>query len=257
MSKLSDLILSRQDSSFNHLSPKRAKWDEYEDIFFNKLSDRVSGTTKSQVFDPRLSTLAIERSNRVMAQIHTGKVRGISSNDIVGEKLLNLTLDKYVLPNANAQFNFLTKMRMVDLYSNIYGNFFTFNDWDVRQDGYIGPDTWLLNIRDVFHQVGAVSLNDSDYVIIRTWRPLSYFENLKPTQGYKNVGKIVAKLKELSGDKSRRSSNEKSKREENEYPEATEAKAKGFFEVFSMYERDRWADFVVDGGDDGVFREKQ
>ena len=256
MSDLTDTILSRKKIAYDYLSDKRQSWDEYEDIFANKLSDTISAnTTKSRVNDPRLATLAIERSNRVMAQLPTGKIRGISKNDEGAEKLMNLVVDKYVLPNANAQFPFLTKMRMVDLYSNIYGNFFSFVDWDVRKNGYVGPDVWMLNIRDVFHQVGAVSLEDSDYVICRTWRPLSFFENLKSSQGYKNVGKIVNRLKELTGDKSRRTSEEKTRREDEEYPDAQEAKKKGFFEVLSMYERDRWVDFCVDAKDDGVFRD--
>lgn len=254
MSKLTDEIQQRKHASFMALANKREAWDEYEDIFTSKLSDSVSDTTKSQVFDPRLSTLAIERSNRVMAQLPTGKIRGVSKNDEGGEKLMNLVMDKYVLPNANAQFDFLTKMRMVDLYSNIYGNFFTFVDWDVRKNGYTGPDVWLLNIRDVFHQVGAVSLEDSDYVVVRTWRPLSFFENLKKGDGYKNVPAIIKNLKDKTGDKTGRSSDEKSRREDSEYPDSQEANRKGFFEVLSMYEKDRWVDMVPDA--DMVFRDQ-
>jgi hypothetical protein len=48
------------------------------------------------------------------------------------------------------------------MYSNIYGNMFSLIDWDVKPNGYVGPDVWMLNIRDVFPQVGAVSLEDSD-----------------------------------------------------------------------------------------------
>jgi len=254
MSKLTDLIQGRKHAAYMALSNKREMWDEYENIFANKLSDGVSDTTKSQVFDPRLATLAIERSNRVMAQLQTGKVRGVSKNDEAGEKLMNLVVDKYVLPNANAQFDFLTKMRMVDLYSNIYGNFFTFIDWDVKENGYTGPDTWLLNIRDVFHQVGAASLEDSDYVVVRTWRPLSYFESLKKSDGYINVPSIIKKLKDTDGDKATRSSDDKTQRENEQYPDAQAAKDKGFFEVLSMYEKDRWIDMVVDANE--VFRDQ-
>ena len=246
MSELSNQILDRKEAASNYLSTKRDLWDNVEKLFHGQLNDRISTSTKSQVFDPKLSTLTLERSYRVMAQLPTGKVRGISRNDKGSEKLMNLILDKWVSPNANAQFDFLTKLRMVDLYSNIYGNFFSLVDWDVRKNGYMGPDVWLLNIRDVFPQVGAVSLDDSDYVIVRTWRPLSYFENLKKQDGYKNLGSIIPKLEKIAGDRERRSSGDTSKREENQYPEEISAKKSGYFEVLTQYEKDRWVDYCVD-----------
>lgn len=246
MSKLRTEILDRQHAAFNYLKEKRELWDEMENLFHNKLSSKITDTTKSQVFDPKLSTLAMERAYRVMAQVQTGKVIGMSSNDQGDAKLKNLILDKYVIPNANAQFDFLTKMRMVDMYSNIYGNFFTLRDWDVKKNGYVGPDVWLLNIRDVFPQVGAVSIEDSDYIIIRSWRPLSYFESLGKDKEFKNISKIVEKLKDKSGSKGVRDSENTSKRDEDQYPQSDTARKAGYFEVFSQYEGDRWVDFCVD-----------
>jgi len=181
-----------------------------------------------------------------MAQLPTGKVQAISKNDIGTSKLMNLMLDKYIIPNANSQWDFLTKLRMVDRYSGLYGNFFTMVDWSVGTGkGYVGPDIWLLNIRDVFPQVGAVSLEDSDFVIVRTWRPLSFFENLKKQNGYKNIDKIVTILKDKAGSKGDRSAEEKSQRE-GEYPASSPNRKDGFFEILSQYEGDRWVDFCVD-----------
>lgn len=173
--KAKNIILERKEAAYNALTQKRQLWTEYEKIFHNELADSISGSTKSQVFDPKLATMVLEREARVMSQLPTGKVRAMSKNDKFGEKLMNLILDKYVNVNANSQFDLLTKYRMVDRYSNIYGNFFAFVDWRVDKNGYIGPDMWLLNIRDVFPQVGAVSIEDSDYIIVRTWQPFSKF----------------------------------------------------------------------------------
>ena len=247
-------IKTRQQAAFDSLKQKRILWDRSEQLFHNQLNDEISSERKSQVFDPKLSTLTIERSYRVMAQLATGKVRGVSKNDIGGAKLKNLILDKYVVPNANSQFDFLTKLRMADMYSNIYGNFFALIDWVVKPNGYIGPDMWLLNIRDVFPQVGAVSVEDSDYIIIRTWRPLSFFENL-PKDGYKNVDKIITKLKGLSGSKHVRDSENVSKREENQYSDSAPAKGKGYFEVLTQYEGDRWVDYCAEA--DMEFRDQK
>jgi len=249
-------IQREREAAEEYLKDKRVKWDSAEALLHNQLNDKVSTTTRSQVFDPKLSTLAIERSYRVMAQLQTGKVRGISKNDIGDATLKNLVLEKYVIPNANAQFDFLTKMRMVDLYSNIYGNFFTLIDWDVKPNGYVGPDIWLLNIRDVFPQVGAVSLEDSDYVIVRTWRPYSFFEGKKDDKDYKNIAKILVKLKDKSGSKSDRDKGTSvSKREESEYPQSEPAKHRGYFEVLTKYTRKEWVDYCVDANE--VFRERE
>jgi len=237
------IILTRKEAAENWLKTKEDKWTEYEKLFHNELHDSISQSTKSQVFDPKLSTMVLEREARVMAQLPTGKIRAISKNDRFGEKLMNLTLDKYVNPNANSQFDLLTKYRLVDRYSNIYGNFFAFVDWVVNKDGYVGPDLHLLNIRDVFPQVGAVSVEDSDYIIVRTWQPLSYFESLKNNKEFKNIDQVVVKLKDKSAIKQNK---DKDSREEGDYPSDQSVKDKGYFEVLSMYEKDTWTDYVTD-----------
>jgi len=246
MEKLRDQILSRKKVAEDSLITKRELWTEVEKLFHNQLTSSVATSTKSRVFDPKLTTLVLERGYRVMSQLPTGKVRAISTNDQATSTMMNLILDKYIIPHANAQFDFLTKLRMIDIYSNLYGNFFALVDWDIKKNGYVGPDLWLLNIRDIFPQVGAVSIEDSDYIIVRTWKPLSYFEGLSKQNGFKNVGKIITKLKDLSGSKQNRSDDEKSAREKNQYPSAIAAKEAGYFEVLTQYEGDRWVDFCVD-----------
>jgi len=243
MEETKNVILTRKQAAENWLKTKEDKWTEYEKLFHNELYDSVSQSTKSQVFDPKLSTMVLEREARVMAQLPTGKIRAISKNDRFGEKLMNLTLDKYVNPNANSQFDLLTKFRLVDRYSNIYGNFFAFVDWVVNDNGYVGPDLHLLNIRDVFPQVGAVSIEDSDYIIVRTWQPLSYFESLKKNKEFKNISEVITALKNKSVVKQNK---DKDSREEDEFPSDQGVKDKGYFEVLSMYEKDKWTDYVTD-----------
>ncbi len=245
-----NIILTRKEASYNSLAQKREYWEEYEKLFHNELNDTQSQTTKSQVFDPKLSTMVLEREARVMAQLPTGKVKAISKNDKFGEKLMNLVLDKYVNVNANDKFPLLTKYRMVDRYSNIYGAYPVFVDWRVDENGYVGPDMYLLNIRDVFPQPGASSIQDSDYIIIRTWQPISYFENLLKNKEFKNIKEVIEKLKNKAVQKS---DEDKDARESKDYPSTQVAKNTGFFEVLSMYERDKWTDYVTDA--DLVIRE--
>lgn len=246
MSKLGDEIYIEQQNSFDSLKQKRSLWDRSEKLFHGILVDLASEETNSKVFDPKLTTLAIERSYRVMAQMAVGKVKGIGQNDLADAKIKNLLLENYVIPNANAQFSLLTKFRMADMYSSIYGNFFVLIDQDVKKNGYIGPDMWLLNIRDIFPQVGAISLDDSDQIIIRTWRPLSYFKNLKEKDGFKNLDKIISLLEKKPGSKQARDSSNNSKRQEDQYPKTTPSVGSGYYEVLTRFERDRWVDICVD-----------
>jgi len=64
--KLAEQIQSRYQVSFDSLVEKRALWTEAENIFSNKLADGISSKTKSQVIDPKLSTMILEREARVM-----------------------------------------------------------------------------------------------------------------------------------------------------------------------------------------------
>jgi len=250
---ISVTIKSRKETAENYLSTKRELWDEYEDIHYGRLRDKNSTIKKSQVFDHKLSTMVMDRSARVMAQLQVGKVKAISKNDQGSAKLMNLTHDKYIIPNANAQFKFLIKARMVDLQSNMYGAFPVFIDWDVRKNGYAGPDMWMIPIRDFFPQVGATSVEDSDYCIVRTWQPLSWFEGLKGNKEFKNIDQVLVKLRNKSGDK--QSTENKSPRVDAQYTTEQPAKGKGYYEVLSMYEKDRWIDYVTSA--DLVIRDRK
>jgi len=251
--KITQILKDRFDAADRSLPEKRTKWTEYESIFNVTLADQLSGDAKSQVFDPKLPTMLLDRESRVMAQLPTGKVRAMSKNDEGASRFMTLLLDKYVLPNANSQFPFLIKNRMIDRYSNIYGNQFVLIDWVVNENGYIGPDMWLIPIRDVFPQVGAVSIADSDFIIIRTWKPLSFFENMPKGKDYKNQDAIYKKLKDMAGKKDTKESKDQSHREESEYSSSPAAKGAGYYEVLSMYEKDRWVDYCV--GADMEFRD--
>lgn len=241
-------IMDHKTAAESFLAIKNPKWAEAEELFFNISSDKISQTTKSRVYDPRLGNLLIDRSARIMAQLGTGKLKPISGNDAGGAILLNLILDKYVIPNANAQFSLLTKFRMIDLYSGLYGKFYGFIDQDVKANGYVGPDLWLLNLRDVLPQVGPVSMADSDRVVVRSWKSINWFEDIAKanTPGYQNMNLIIERLKEKNGDKQNRTGTEIDRREQEDYPDATPAKGSGMFEVLSMYEKDRWVDYVTD-----------
>lgn len=244
METISNIVKQRRQAADDSLVNKREMWKEHENLFLGNLDDKISDSTKSKVFDHKISTYIIESEARVMAQVPVGKVKAISKNDMGASALMNLILDKYVVPNANAQLPFLVKLRMLHRMSKIYGNAFYMVDWDVKQNGYVGPDMWLISPWDIFPQVGATSLEDSDYIIVRSWKPLSFFEKLRKADGYKNLDTVITKLKQSTGDKQSRDSDSKTQREEDMETGVSGTKGDGFYEVLSMYERDRWVDVV-------------
>jgi hypothetical protein len=244
METISNIVKQRRQAADDSLVNKREMWKEHENLFLGNLDDKISDSTKSKVFDHKISTYIIESEARVMAQVPVGKVKAISKNDMGASALMNLILDKYVVPNANAQLPFLVKLRMLHRMSKIYGNAFYMVDWDVKQNGYVGPDMWLISPWDIFPQVGATSLEDSEYIIVRSWKPLSFFEKLRKADGYKNLDTVITKLKQSTGDKQSRDSDSKTQREEDMETGVSGTKGDGFYEVLSMYERDRWVDVV-------------
>jgi hypothetical protein len=74
-------------------------------------------------------------------------------------------------------------------------------------------------------------------------------------KGFKNLPAIIAALKDKTGGKGTKDVQSTSQRELSEYPSRSEAKQKGYFEVLSQYEGDRWIDYVVDAKEDGIFRD--
>lgn len=228
------------------VSKKREGWDEKEKLFLAEPADDISeDETKSQVVDPRLSTMLIERAARVTAQLPKGKAYALDKQDRGKNSLMNTIVDKWIYPNAKKQFPFLTKLRMMDLYSLIYGSYFGLVDWVVdKRSGYIGPDFYLLDIRDVFPQAGATSIIDSDYINISTLKTAKWLEAFNP--------EFYAKIKDKipQGKSTGRSSMSKeriSTRYNNLYMGENEnSKNNPYLEIITRYERDKWVTWSPD-----------
>lgn len=247
--------IERLDHQFSEadraIETVRTTWDEKERLFFGK-PDKTMGN-KSQVFDPRLSSIAIERSARVMAQNPTGKAMAISKDDKGKNFLMNLIIDKYVVPNANSQFDLLTKFRLLDLYSLIYGVSFGLVDW-VVSDEYTGPDFWLLPIRSVRFQPGVVSPYEADWVLVDSWVTRDWIkERNKDTW---NTEKLLDLTRDSAGQKkSEIDSKYRSVREEEFDTDTGTDKNNPSILLRTRYERDTWTTYAPDFPDAGVLRE--
>lgn len=137
--------------------------DEKEAILVSKIQE--SSGARSSVTDSRIATIALEGSGRVMRSMPRGTVKALSLKDKGKSVLMDIILQRYVMQNADAQHDHLIKLRLWNLYSRVYGAMPMLYDYDIRSD-YVGPESWLVPIRNFTPQRGKVSIQDSDYVHI-------------------------------------------------------------------------------------------
>ncbi len=146
------------------------EFDAYEAMLTSRVYDSVSrSVTSSGITDSYAATLAMERSARVVGKLPTGQTIAAGKSDTGKALLLDIIRQKWVYPNANAQRPFFEKLRMWQLYSSVYGYMPMFYDWNVSRTGYIGPDCWLWNPRNLIPQQGRTSISDMDYVTALSW----------------------------------------------------------------------------------------
>ena len=82
-------------------------------------------------------------ASRVMAQFPTGKIQTLTKSDAGKNVAVNMIHTRYILPNANVQFDLVTKFKLWNAYSRVFGSMPALVDYRVDKD-YIGPDLWLI-----------------------------------------------------------------------------------------------------------------
>lgn len=153
-------------------------FDAYESMLLGQVYDTVSkSVSNSSITDSYAATLAIERSARVMGKLPVGVVEAGAKSDTGKAAFMDILRQKWIYPNANSQRPFFEKLRMWQLYSSVYGYMPMFYDWNISLDGYIGPDCWLWNPRNLIPQQGRVSIADMDYVTALSWVGKSTLES--------------------------------------------------------------------------------
>jgi hypothetical protein len=154
-------------------------FDSYEAMLLGYVYDSVSGSIdSSKITDSYAATLAIERAARVVGKLPDGTTESIGTNDEGKAAFMDILRQKWVYPNANCQHPFQTKLRLWQLYSSVYGYMPMFYDWNVSNTGYMGPDCWLWNPRNLVPQQGRVSITDMDYVTALTYVSKKYLQGI-------------------------------------------------------------------------------
>lgn len=192
-----DELLTQKQAAWDALKPVQAGWSDRERLLINRQADSFSQkSTRSHVTDGHLSTLAFDRQARVAAQLPTGTIYCLDSKDEKSAVLMNLVLNKYILPNANSQMDSLTKLRMSGVYASVYGACPILYDYRV-DDEYIGPDFWIIQPRNFYPQPGKNSIRDCDWVMVSTIVSVSYLQSISKKDSKKTSWK-VANVKELT-----------------------------------------------------------
>lgn len=154
-------------------------FNAYEAMLLGQVYDSVSNSIDgSKITDSYAATLARERADRVAAKLPEGQTIPMGKADVGKAAFMDILRQKWVYPNANAQHPFLEKINMWQLYSSVYGYMPMFYDWNVSSTGYIGPDCWLWNPRNLVPQQGRTSIEDMDYVTALTWVSKKYLKDI-------------------------------------------------------------------------------
>jgi hypothetical protein len=163
-------------------------FDAYEAMALGYVYDSVSNSVDgSKITDSYVTTLASERANRVMGKLPEGQTEAIGKADAGKAAFMDIIRQKWIYPNANAQQPFETKLWWLQFYSDVYGYMPMFYDWNLAANGYVGPDCWLWNPRNLVPQQGRVSITDMDYATALTWVGKKYLQDVKD----KKYGKVT------------------------------------------------------------------
>ena len=182
----------RDNSDFN--------WEQKEKVASGLLASLSENKFKSKVNSNSLMNLVIDQSSRVMAQLPTGKVKAISKDDKGKSYLMQCVLEKYILPKANTQWDMLTKFRIIEMYSLIYGSMPALVNYKITPN-YVGPDLEVLHPRNVRVQAHKYSIEDADYVFVNTIVPITFLLNVLKREETVYDKKAIEELIEAVKDK--------------------------------------------------------
>lgn len=154
-------------------------YDAYEAMDMGQTYDPVSRKTGNGLTDNMTATIYLERAARVAGQLPEGETLAVGKKDYGKGMFLDLLRTKWIYPNANSQFDFLTKMFIWQYGSSQYNYMPMHYDINVNETtGYVGPDCWLWSPRMFIPQAGFTSITDMDYVHALAEKSPRFFEDI-------------------------------------------------------------------------------
>lgn len=240
MEKIQDLKEQFQND-FGALKDYRNTLDEREKFLLGRLTDSYTqmGVVKPQVNSQTLLVSLLKRTNNVMAQLPTGVVRFLGKKDKGKSLLMNLILEKYILPNARSQFDIYTKFWLMQFLSTIYGAQDVLIDYIVSSN-YIGPDFQLIPRRLGIPEAGKVSIDDCDRYWVISYVTREFLERKRGDWKQSAINKI---LEEKKG-KGKPSDSEKTSFAERDWQQ--QLSSSPGIEIITKYEKDKWTIFSAE-----------
>ena len=248
-SKLLAELINHYDESDKYLEPLRNgdfSWDEREEMLVGVLNDAGSKQAKSKVNTGDLVNIVLDGASRVMAQFPTGTIQALSEDDKGKNILMNLVHEKYIIPNADSQYDFLTKLRIWDIYSRVFGSMPALVDYRIDDD-YIGPDMWIVHPRSFFPQAGCTNVNQMDFAQVSTWVSVEFLKRQNKSR-WKNLDKLIKKVKEGAKTKQQQDSKRLSVNERLNGDLQAEAGEFAQCELLTEYRKDRWITYSKEYG---------
>lgn len=149
----------------------QVNFDELERLADNRVRTDLP-PNYPRVNDGSLSALLGEVPMRIWAQLQTGRVvalrDGEDEMDAYKVELANIVWANKIVPNANIQAPFFSKLQTAEEDSFTYGSQF-FYAFSVARNGVTGSDFIVCKPRDVKFEPGKVSDLDSDYMFLDTY----------------------------------------------------------------------------------------
>lgn len=176
----------------------RDHWDDMLEMAYAKINPAVA--KKSNIKDGSLATIIYERACRVAAQPATGRIVPLTRHDEGKSQIINLVWNRYCIPRMNWQYPFMTKLRLWEFYSLVYGMMPMVHGYHV-DDNYVGPDCRLVDPRFVFPQAGRLSPNDCDKVYVEMFYSVHTLKSRMGKEGW-DKGAIKEVLESCSSDSS-------------------------------------------------------
>jgi len=231
-------VEAHQTDSENYMGTLRDKWPDYESMLIAE--NRESMGTDSHIFDPRLSTIEIERTARVAAQRPSGKAFAVSKDDIGKNMIMELLLN-YQIANANEQWDFLVKQMMLSFWSRVYGQIYTLVPWRVNPT-YVGPEMFLISPWDSFPQPN-VTMQDAEWFIQGHMLSINWLKKQnKETWNMDEINALSAEMKEGDGQEGdvRRHDNHNSYISSQMFPTQFGDKKYPKVKAFTEYRKGKW-----------------
>ena len=154
-------------------------YDAYEAMDMGKTYDPVSRKSGNGLTDNMTATIYLERAARVAGQPLDGQTMAVGKKDYGKGMFYDLLRKKWMYPNANAQFDFMTKMFIWQYGSSEYNVMPMHYDINIDPiDGKQYLDCWLYNPRNVIPQSGFTSVTDMDYLHALSDKSPQWFQDI-------------------------------------------------------------------------------